>query len=550
MNPANLRGLLARLDAIRPIEGSRVRDELIARLAFLTRLFASKIVFELESPNPLLVAVMGGTNVGKSEVFNALVGRTVAQPDPRAGMTRRPAIVGAREEALRDPRFLPGYERERLADPAVLNEPCDGRLVFHYDVVETPALVADSPDIDSHRTENLTRAEHLLAAADVVVFVTSPSKYNDEACVTFLRRAIDLGRHVKVVFNFLGDEREKVLADFRAQVHSGDLTEVERFRDEVFPRMSSAVAGLRERIRQLSAPVVKQEQIQGAVGFVRKEFAAIAQGIAGDLETLGRLRARADDAVLRARRNLDADLSTEKSPEIETVIAEVLDYFRVPIVDDVLNAPARALKWVFRKVQGKESEAVEAEQLIRSRRERFRKKVGEIVDAMRADLMRGMAEGASDPLLASVLKRSKLGPAEREVEAAWDEMEPRVTAWRDAFRAEMIEKIRKSPNLKVFLQTSKALLQVGTGVLPAVLLGWPIGVEIATGALAAKITQYTLETFGSAYFEDKRRAYIEIQLERFDALARRFVAEPLRESLPVQPDRAELDAIGKELAAL
>lgn len=550
MNPANARKLLARMEALRPVEGSRAGEELLSRLAFLTRLFASKVAFELESPNPVLAAVMGGTNVGKSEVFNALAARVISQPDPRAGMTRRPAIVGEREDTLRDPRFLPGYERGRLTDPAVLNEACDGRFIFHYDLAPTPLLLADSPDIDSHRTENLARAEHLLAAADVIVFVTSPSKYNDEACVTFLRRAIELGRRVKVVFNFLGDEREKILADFRASVLAGDLTEVDRFRDDVFPKMSAALAGLRERLRQLAPAEVKQEQIRGAIAFAQKEFAAIAQGITGDLETLSRLRGRGEDSVRRARRNLDQDLSASKSPEIETVITEVLDYFRVPIVDDVLNAPARALKWVFRTVQGKPSEKAEVEELMRSRRERFRKKVGEIVDSLRADLLRGMAEGASDPLLASVLKRAKLGASEREIEAAWEEMEPRVIAWRDAFRAEMIEKIRQSPNLKAFLQTSKALLQVGTGILPAVLLGWPIGADIATGALVAKLTQFTIETFGSAYFEDKRRAYIEIQLERFDSLARRFVLEPLAASMPVQPDRAELDAIGKELAGL
>jgi hypothetical protein len=148
-----------------------------------------------------------------------------------------------------------------------------------------------------------------------------------------------------------------------------------------------------------------------------------------------------------------------------------------------------------------------------------------------------------------VMQRAKLASAEREVEAAWDQMEPRVTAWRDGFRAEMIEKIRQSPNLKVFLQTSKALLQVGTGVLTAVLLpGVPVVLDIASASVAAKLTQFTLETFGSAYFEDQRRAYVEIQLERFDELTRRFVAGPLEAALPPQPDRAELDAIGRELA--
>lgn len=561
-SPDTLAALQARLQKLCPLAGSRAHEELSGRLDFLRRVFGAKVLYEAERgfAGPFVVVVTGGTNVGKSEVFNALAGARVSAPDPRAGMTRRPAVYADpdREADVCDPRFLPGYDRRRLEDPAVLNEPCGQNLLFHYALGPAGGvLLADSPDVDSHRTENLVRADHLLAASDVVVFVTSPSKYNDEACVTFLRRALDLGRIVTVVFNFLGDEREKVLADFRASVPGAaglEITAIDRFPigEPVFPRMSAGLAALRERLLRPAVP--RAQLARSALAFVQRETGTLLQTILRDLESLEGIRHRAAEGAALARRGFESELRSEKDPEVEAVINEVLNHFRVPVIDDILNAPSRAISWVFRTIQGREPANLEAEGLARRRKDRQRKKLGEVVDGLRAGILRSMTEMASDPLIVSVLRRASSGPlgsaSEKEVESAWDEMEPRLKAWRDGMREEMIEKIRKSPNLRYFLQGSKTVLQVGAGVLTAVLLGAPIGVDIMAGSAVAKLTQLLLETFGNAYFEDKRSACLRLQLERFDALAKRFVFDPLDAAFPPRPDRDEIEGLRRDIEGL
>ncbi len=555
----SFRSVARRLERLSPIPDSRAQDELAARIDFLRRVFGHQVLRQVERAfrGPLVAVVTGGTNVGKSEVFNALAGGRYSAPDPRAGMTRRPAVVGAvsGEPDILDPGFLPGYERSPLTDPEILKEPCGPKLVFHYATTATLGIVLiDSPDVDSHRTENLARAEHLLATADAVVFVTSPSKYNDEACVLFLKRALDLGRAAIVVFNFLGEEKEKVLADFRAAVPGAaalEVTEIERFPvgESIFEKISASVAGLQSRLERFGSG--REERARNALAFVQREGKEVVEAILRDRDAVDGIRRRTQDSIAGARRRFEADLQSEKDPEVERVIGEVLHHFRVPVIDDILNAPSRAVQWVFRTLQGRESAEVEAESRARRRKERHRKKMGEIMDALRAGTLRAMAEGASDPLIASVLKRASAGGAgEAEVETAWEEGEPRLTAWRDSMREEMIEKIRRSPNLRFFLQASKALLQVGTGVLTGVLLGAPIAVDIATGSAVAKLTQFLLETFGNAYFEDKRRACIGLQLERFDSLANRFVLEPLDAALPTRPDRSELEILRREIDGL
>ena len=64
-------------------------------IAFLLRLFRAKVVFEIETgyQGPLLAVVAGGTNVGKSEVFNALARDTVAPALAKSGMMRSTGLT-------------------------------------------------------------------------------------------------------------------------------------------------------------------------------------------------------------------------------------------------------------------------------------------------------------------------------------------------------------------------------------------------------------------------------------------------------------------------
>jgi hypothetical protein len=70
-----------------------------------------------------------------------------------------------------------------------------------------------------------------------------------------------------------------------------------------------------------------------------------------------------------------------------------------------------------------------------------------------------------------------------------------------------------------------------------------------SGPLAAKFMQYALETFGSAYFTEKREAFRNLHLARFDKITTASVLDPLSDALPARLDREALDETERLLTA-
>jgi hypothetical protein len=128
-------------------------------------------------------------------------------------------------------------------------------------------------------------------------------------------------------------------------------------------------------------------------------------------------------------------------------------------------------------------------------------------------------------------------------------MEPAFTRWKEDMREEIIAKLRASPNLRAFIRTSKAVLQVGSGLLVAVLVGGLGPSDLVIAPVTAKLTQYILETFGSSYFSGKRDDYLKLHLQRFDTIMSRVVQQPLNDALPGRPDAGELDMTRQALLA-
>lgn len=204
--------LTAAADAIRRIAHSSAELELSARplgtppLADLEwhRTLVDKLVPQMTESPFLVVAVVGGTNIGKSLIFNHIVGETMSDSSATASGTKHPVLVVPDEFATRhslDAVFR-GFEMKKWERADAALEAAEDLLFWRSSSVMPENLtVLDTPDIDSDARVNWERADRIRRAADVLVCVLTNQKYNDAAVREFFRKAADEGQVVLVVFN-------------------------------------------------------------------------------------------------------------------------------------------------------------------------------------------------------------------------------------------------------------------------------------------------------------------------------------------------------------
>lgn len=168
-------------------------------------LLERKLLPQLDIKPMLVVAVVGGTNIGKSVVFNHLAGENASAVSPLAAGTKHPVCVvppGFDDEPLLSRIFGPFQLRRWQSVDDSLSE-CDEDLIFWRTAETMPPrlLLLDTPDVDSDAQVNWRRADQVRRAADVLVAVLTQQKYNDAAVKQFFRKAADADKPVIVVFN-------------------------------------------------------------------------------------------------------------------------------------------------------------------------------------------------------------------------------------------------------------------------------------------------------------------------------------------------------------
>ncbi len=168
-------------------------------------------VLEVDGKPVLVATLFGPTGAGKSTLFNHLTGACVPAGGAVRPMTHHTAVAVPRAclaAGLPLPQLFPGYaETRRLERPADLQDaqaPDDPLYVLPYDPPRPAAaawsVLADCPDFNSVVLRNWTRAEHMLARAEVVVFLVYPESYKDERTMTILRQCCRLAGYLAYVF--------------------------------------------------------------------------------------------------------------------------------------------------------------------------------------------------------------------------------------------------------------------------------------------------------------------------------------------------------------
>ncbi|MFT7619279.1 MAG: small GTP-binding protein [Planctomycetota bacterium] len=127
-------------------------------------------------PNILTIGLVGGTGVGKSTIVNALAGRDISATSVRRPTTSRviPYVHQDRTGILSHLEFLSGHLSETVAS---------------HDIEALKSLVIlDLPDIDSTRVEHAEVVSAALSGLDLVIWVTSLTKYSDREFHEWIKR--------------------------------------------------------------------------------------------------------------------------------------------------------------------------------------------------------------------------------------------------------------------------------------------------------------------------------------------------------------------------
>lgn len=232
-------GLSAFEAALERLRGALASQPEVAEFLFADTdewraLLTYKLVPHLAGAGCLVATVAGGTNTGKSTVFNLLLGETASPVRATAAATCRPVLAASpmRCAQCMQAKLVPEFTPVRLVSPDdILHYEGPENALYLYETgrLSDGLALLDTPDIDSIMKRNWRVAEHLRAAGDVVIGTLTPEKYKDDRVIAFFRAAHAAGRLVIPVMNKANPAENYAaaraqVADFREAVGLGEAT--------------------------------------------------------------------------------------------------------------------------------------------------------------------------------------------------------------------------------------------------------------------------------------------------------------------------------------
>jgi hypothetical protein len=503
---------------------------------------------------PLHVAVVGGAGAGKSTVANFLSGAPAAEANPQAGFTRHPV-------AYTSTNGVPGWSGhlgllgplQRLAEPCPANLDADV-----YQVRKVPAdpsgfhllrhfIVWDCPDMTTWAAGGyVPRLLEVAGLADVIVYVASDERYNDEVPTQFLHLLLQTGKPVVVCLMKMKE------ADVPALVA--------HFRHEVLDRLPGGAvaclaiphltpAQLADPVGQAGRyriPLLNQVAVLGeppaaarrrAVRWATNYLLASTEGLLGvarqDLAALQGWRAVVQQGRVefdqRYRREY---LTGEKFRRFDEALVRLVELLELPGVGRVvsttlwaLRTPYRLLKGFFTKTLARPDTPALPELPILE---------GALSGWL--DLLRKEAARRADthPVWAHIEKGFATGLAEQAEEhfrqgfrsfqlAQADEVDRTARA--------IYEDLEKNPAVLNTLRGGKFAIDVAAIAAAVVAGGATVWHDFILVPLAASVTQGLVDLLGKQYVDTRR----EEARARQQALVDQYLSGPLAEWLAQWP---------------
>ncbi len=497
------------------------KSEKATRLARHIRDFLLPRAADLSSP--LIVVLLGSTGAGKSSLFNAIAGRRVSESGLLRPTTRQAV-------ALVNPADDGGL---RLPEVRVVSDP-----------LTPPGLVlVDSPDFDSVELANRKLALDLLEAADLIIFVTTVTRYADFVPWTVLARANERGVPMLAVINRMPAEVEDaraVMDDYRRLLVGGDIEKLGAFGnlevvaveegaldrniDGLARAAISPILGAIERLQSdtEARKEIARRALKAALDSLPESVEQIAHEVAAEEEAAATMVRKAEENYRRGLAELEGEIASGTLLRGE-VLRQWLDFVRAGptarFLSEGIGRIATSLRNLFRP-----QPAVPAP---------------DVREAAFADLIASAIRQADE-----AARRTANSWAEDEYGSAALARQPDLWGSRSNLGTVLQESLNRwvdriADEIAVVGQQRKGWAQaatiglnvLGTSVMLAVFVhtGGLTGAEIGIGAGTAVVNQKLLEAiFGEANvaaFVKQARDRLHEELRRaFEGEKDRFVA--------------------------
>jgi hypothetical protein len=506
-----------------------------------------------QPPVPLHIAVVGGAGAGKSTVANLLSGAPAAEANPQAGFTRHPIAFTSLNGAVNWTGYL-GFlgPLQRLSQPGPSSLDQDVYQVRRvpsdpasYDILKD-FVVWDCPDMTTWAaTGYITRLLEATALADVLVYVASDERYNDEVPTQFLRLLLLTGKPVVVVLVKMREEdAQAMVAHFSREVGGtlppgviGTLAipflTPEQLADPARKALKYRIPLLNQiAVLGGTAAAARQRTIYGALHYLRRQQDDMLAATRRDIQALQGWQA----AVQVGRQEFDQRyhreyLTTEKFRGFDEALVRLIELLDLPGVGKLLSGALYVLRTPYRLLKGWFMKAVSRPESVgRPETPVLEESLTGWIDSLRKEAAR---QAPTHPLWAYVshgFQSGGLTSAARErFNVVYRNFQLSLTDEVDRTARSIYEQLEKNPLMLNSLRTGKFALDVAA--IAGTIAAGPTLWDFVLVPLIASLTHQLVELLGYQVVESQREA----TRQRQQALMVQHLSTPLSEWLAAWP---------------
>lgn len=478
------------------------------------------------SADPLHVVVVGGAGAGKSTVVNLLAGARVAEANPQAGFTRHPTAFAQQNGSAPwgdQAGFLGPLKRLDAPAPANLDEDV-------YQIRSLPNrsggvdllsdfVLWDCPDMTTWASTNyVTRLMEVAALADVIVYVASDERYNDEVPTQFLQILLQTGKPVIVCLTKMHETATGALIEhFKKAVLTKlgspalaclaipNLTPAQQA--EMGAQSAVYRIPLVNQVAVLGQPAAsaRRRVVWGAAQFLRGQIRPLLDSVRRDLEALADWRA----LVRQGQNDFDTRyrneyLTSEKFRSFDEALVRLLELLELPGVGRmvsgalwVLRTPYRlAREWIWKGLARPAAPSLPEARVLLDALDAW-------LDHLRKESLRRSGELPFWKYVADGFKKGLAAETHERFEHLYSGFQLSLTQEVQQTARAIYEELEKNPLLLNTLRSGNLALDVAA-VGGALTIGH-IGLhDVILVPLMASVKQQIVEILGRQYVENQR----------------------------------------------